>query len=144
MSAPRIRDMTAADAPRVAALLGQLGYPSPAASVPERLARMMAERTSLVVVAELDGAITGVAAGHVTQAITSDEPLAFLMALVVDEGSRGSRVGRALVAHVEAWAKQEGAHKLQVLTATYREAAHRFYEHLGYQKNGYRYIRTLE
>ena len=144
MSTVHIRGMQAADAPTVANLLGQLGYPSEAASVPARLARMAGERLTLALVAERDGGIAGLAAGQVVHAITNDEPLAFLMALVVEEGARGSGVGRALVAHVEDWARRAGARKLQVLTATYRDGAHRFYEHLGYAKNGYRYVRTLE
>ena len=100
MSAPRIRDMTAADAPRVAALLGQLGYPSAADGVPARLKRMAGERRTIAIVAEDGDAIAGLAAGQIFHAIHADEPVAYLMALVVDESARGSGVGRALVCEI--------------------------------------------
>jgi GNAT superfamily N-acetyltransferase len=144
MPGPHIRTMTAADAPRVAALLGQLGYPSEEGSVPARLVRMAGERRAIAIVAERGEEIAGLAAGQIFHAIHADEPVAFLMALVVDETARGGGVGRALVAHVEAWARAQGALRVSLPTALYREAAHRFYEHLGYVKTGYRYTRSLE
>ncbi|MFI5206950.1 MAG: GNAT family N-acetyltransferase [Gemmatimonadales bacterium] len=144
MPGHRIRDMTPADAPRVAALLGQLGYPSAAEGVPARLKRMAGERRTIAIVAEAGDSIAGLAAGQIFHAIHADEPVAYLMALVVDETVRGGGVGRALVAHVEAWARAQGAHRVSLPTATHREAAHRFYEHLGYAKTGYRYTRSLE
>jgi GNAT superfamily N-acetyltransferase len=144
MPALRIRAMAPADAPRVAALLGQLGYPSEAKSVPARLLRMAGERLTVAVVAESGGQVTGLAAGQISWAIHADEAQAWLMALVVDEQARDSGIGRALVAHVEAWTKAQGAHKISLPTATRREAAHQFYEHLGYVKTGYRYTRNLE
>jgi GNAT superfamily N-acetyltransferase len=144
MPAVHIRDIRAADAPGVAPLLGQLGYPSQAGSLPDRMARMALERQAIVVVAELDGRIAGLAAAQIHYAIQADEPQAWLMVLVVDETARGAGVGKALVAHVEAWARREGAHKISLPTHTRRESAHRFYEHLGYVKTGYRYTRSLE
>jgi len=141
---PTIRPLAPTDAPRAAELLGQLGYPSSAESIPRRLARMAGERETAVVVAEMRGALTGLAAAQIVHAITSEEPIGILMALVIDEKSRGTGVGKALVAHVEAWVRGKGLAKLIVLTATYREDAHRFYEHLGYTKNGFRYIKSLD
>ena len=140
---PHIRPLTPADAPRAAELLGQLGYPSSAESIPRRLQWMAGERDTTVVVAETRGAVVGLAAGQIVHAITADEPIGILMALVIDEQSRGTGVGKALVAHIEQWVRGKGLTKLIVLTATYREDAHRFYEHLGFTKNGFRYIKAL-
>ena len=140
----RIRDIAPADAPRVAALLGQLGYPSAAENVPGRIGRMAKERSALAVVAEVEGQIRGLAAAQVIQAIHADEPYAWLMALVVDEAARGSGVGRALVAHVEVWARAHGARRVSLPTALHREAAHQFYEHLGYTRTGWRFSRSLD
>ncbi len=139
----RVRRAEPRDAARIADLLDQLGYPSEAASIPGRLERMAKERLTIAVVAELGGDVAGLAAGQVFDAIHADGPAAWLMALVVDERARGSGVGRALVDHVADWARRHGAAKLSVPTHTRREAAHRFYEHLGFERNGYRYTRSL-
>lgn len=136
--------MTSADAASVAELLGQLGYPSEAGSVSGRLARLATERHAGALVAEAGGRIVGFAAGQVVHAMHADEPLGLLLALVVDQSARGTGVGKALVKAVEGWARARGAVRIAVLTATYREAAHRFYEHLGYERTGYRYVRKLE
>lgn len=139
-----VRDATPADAGRLAELLGQLGYPSDPASIPERLRRMGEERQTLVVVAVLEGRIVGLAAGQVYHAIHADQPVAYLMALVVDENVRGAGAGRALVAHMEDWGRRNGSPKLSLPTGTWREAAHRFYEHLGFSKTGFRYSKSLD
>jgi GNAT superfamily N-acetyltransferase len=140
--APTIRDAAAADAAAMAALLTQLGYPSDPDAVEGRLERLRVVGDR-VVVAELDGAVVGLAHLQVTPAIERDRPAARLGALVVDEQQRGRGVGRALVEAVEAEARLRGCEVLYPTTAERRDDAHGFYERLGLEHTGRRYGRTL-
>ena len=139
---PTIRDAGVADAAAIARLLTQLGYPSDAAAVEERLDRLriVGDR---VVVAELEGAVVGLAHLQVTPAIEHDLPVGKLGALVVDESHRGHGVGRALVEAVEREARLRGCGLLFLTTSERRDDAHAFYERIGLEHTGRRYGRTL-
>src|SRR5512133_2383981 len=104
---PTIRDARPADADAIARLLTQLGYPSEAEAVASRLDRLQIVGDR-VVVAELDGAVVGLAHLQVTPAIERDRPAAKVGALVVDEAHRGHGLGRALVAAMEDEARRRG------------------------------------
>jgi GNAT superfamily N-acetyltransferase len=139
---PTVRDARRADAAAIAALLTQLGYPSDAATVQERLDRLQIVGDR-VVVAELDGEVVGLAHLQVTPAIERDRPAGKLGALVVDEAHRGGGVGRALVEAAEAEARLRGCELLYLTTSEGRDDAHAFYERVGLEHTGRRYSRTL-
>ena len=63
--------------------------------------------------------------------------------MVVDERERGSGVGALLLEEVEAWAASRGATDILVNSHLRRERAHRFYERLGYDRTGYRFLKVL-
>src|SRR5262252_5138644 len=97
---PTIRDARDADAQAIAALLTQLGYPSDADAVEERLDRVWVVGDR-VIVAEVEGDVVGVVHLQVTPALERERPAGKIGALVVDEGHRGQGIGRALFAAVE-------------------------------------------
>ena len=139
---PTIRDAHAADAAAIAELLAQLGYPADADAVERRLERL-AVVGDRVVVAEVDGSPAGLAHLQVTPAIEHERPVAKLGALVVDERRRGTGVGRALVQAVEQEARLRGCGVLYLTTSERRDDAHAFYESVGFERTGRRYVRTL-
>jgi GNAT superfamily N-acetyltransferase len=139
---PTIRDARPADADAIARLLTQLGYPTEAEAVASRLDRLLIVGDR-VVVAEVDGAVVGLAHLQVTPAIERDRPAAKLGALVVDEAQRGHGIGRALVEAMEAEARRRGCELLYLTTAERRDDAHAFYERVGLEHTGRRYGRTL-
>ena len=98
-----IRHATAADAEAVAALLGELGYPSTAGDVVARLARLQDFPAATVCVAEIDGVIAGVVTGHVFPAIHVSPIVAWLTSLVVGSSYQQRGVGRYLTAAIESW-----------------------------------------
>jgi GNAT superfamily N-acetyltransferase len=137
-----IRDAQAPDAPAIAVLLGQLGYPSAPSAVERRLERLriVGDR---ILVAEVDGQAVGLAHLQVTPALELDGPAAKIGALVVDGAHRGRGVGRALVEAMEAEARARGCELLFLTTAERRDEAHAFYERVGLEHTGRRYARTL-
>ena len=137
-----IRDARLEDSAAIAALLDQLGYPADAAAVARRLERLQIVGDR-VVVADVDGAVAGLAHLQVTPAIEYDRPAAKLAALVVDEAARGRGVGRALIDEVEREARARGCVLLYLTTSERRAAAHAFYEDVGLEHTGRRYTRTF-
>jgi len=139
---PTIRDANAADAEGIAELLTQLGYPTDADALEGRLERL-AVVGDRVLVADVDGRPAGLAHLQVTPAIEHERPVAKLGALVVDEGRRGTGVGRALVRAAEEEARLRGCGVLYLTTSERRDDAHAFYESAGFEQTGRRYARTL-
>ncbi|MEE6257044.1 GNAT family N-acetyltransferase [Plantactinospora sonchi] len=137
----RIRTVERRDAARVAELLGQLGYPTAAIEAGERLDYWLTDPASLLVGADEDGLLVGVAALHVIPVLEITGRFGRLVALVVDERRRGAGVGRLLVEEVERRARQAGCLFMEVTSSRHRDAAHRFYQGLGYEETSARKAR---
>ena len=138
-----IRPAEHADAPELAALLAHLGYPADAADLPDRLLRLRSDGDDAFV-AVLDGVTVGLATVHSRAVLHVARPVAQLTALVVPPAMRGRGVGRALVVAAEQWARAQDADRLVVTTALHRAEAPLFYERLGFEHTGRRYVRKLE
>ena len=139
MSDVSIRDADERDAPAIASLCGQLGYPTPAEAVVPRMDRLREHGQGRVIVAVFDSSPVGLATIHIRNMINHEAPIGQLTLLVVDERARGQGVGRVLVAESEAWARARGCKRFVVTTALRRTDAHAFYEKLGYTHTGRRY-----
>jgi GNAT superfamily N-acetyltransferase len=142
-----IRSATRADAPALAPLLDELGYPVEVAMLEGRMARMLARDDEIILIAERheSGSPTalGLLALHVFPVLAYSEDLALIMALVVSERARGLGVGRRLVSSAESLARERGASRLMVTTHVRRADAHAFYERLGFDFTGRRYVKSL-
>ena len=141
--AVELRRATAEDAPALAALLADLGYPANAAELPGRLERLRASGDDAFV-ALAGGSVTGLATVHSRAVLHTACPVAQLTALVVSPSVRGRGVGRALVQWAEQWALERGAERLVVTTALHRAEAPPFYERLGFVHTGRRYVKQLD
>jgi GNAT superfamily N-acetyltransferase len=140
----RIRDVLGVDAPAVASLLAQLGYPTDEGAVLRRLERIRTSPFDRLFVAELDGEVVGLAGIHVSPSLEYDEDAAKVSAIVVDEAYRGRGVGRALLAAVEDEARTRHCGLLFLTTAERRREAHEFYRRLGWEETGRRFVKQLE
>ena len=124
--------MTPADAPLVADLATQLGYPSGPQETTERLATLQRQPDAhAAFVADEDGRAVGWVHVALSASLLSG-PKADIGGLVVDEGHRSGGVGAELLAAAEAWARERGARTMMVRSRVARERAHRFYERKGY------------
>jgi GNAT superfamily N-acetyltransferase len=134
-NAPRItiRVATLADAPLLARLSGQLGYPSSPEEVSARIRPILSDPEHVVLVAQQgSGEISGWADVFVMRTIGAD-PRAEVAGLVVDASCRSQGIGAMLMARTEEWAGQQGCAAVTLRSNVIRERAHRFYERLGYQ-----------
>jgi GNAT superfamily N-acetyltransferase len=121
------------DAPALAALAGQLGYPSHAQDVRERLPEVTANSDATVLVAGDGPGETVQGWIHVELKRSLLAPLAAqVMGLVVDEGRRSEGIGATLLEAAEGWARERGCHHMLVATRVTRERAHGFYRRSGY------------
>jgi GNAT superfamily N-acetyltransferase len=135
--------MTAADGERVAALCGQLGYPSTPAEVAARFEALAARPANAVFVAEDDESRASSGAGTLPailgwvyvheELMLECGPFADLGGLVVHDAARGRGVGRVLVEAAERWAVAHGYAEMRVRSNVVRKGAHAFYRHLGYE-----------
>lgn len=144
---PTIRPAGAGDVARIAVLLEQLGYPADEARVRARLDEWLTDPRSVLVVAETDGLVSGVAAFHAMPLLEHDGRRGRLVALVVDDSCRGRGLGRALVTEVEREAHRLGCRELEVTSNRAREAAHGFYRGLGYDDvctSSARFLKSLD
>jgi GNAT superfamily N-acetyltransferase len=129
-----IRAARTYDAPAIADLCGELGYPATRQQIVRRLAAIEALPASGVLVAEDD---EGRVAGWlqvVLGAQLCDDACAEITGLVVRATARGRRIGSELVRAAEDWACARGARRLRVRSRIERERAHRFYERAGYAR----------
>jgi GNAT superfamily N-acetyltransferase len=129
----RIRAPHIEDAPTLAQLSTQLGYPATPEQVVPRLQGILRDPNAALFVAEREsGGVAGFI--HVMhQHLIEYDPRAEIAALVVDEECRGSGVGRALMARAEEWALERGCRFVHLRSKISRAAAHAFYESLGYE-----------
>jgi GNAT superfamily N-acetyltransferase len=139
----KLREARPEDAPAVAALLAELGYPSSTDQAFERIARIGRDPSTLILVAELDDEVAGLAALHVQNLVERDDVGCTVAALVVGERFRRRGVGARLNEALEAEARARGCEALALHTAHRREDAHAFYEALGYEHSGRRYRKQL-
>ena len=140
-----IRPPCDADAPSLADLSGQLGYPVAAEEMRERMATVATNDHAVVLVAT-DAADRPIGWVHVELKRTLVAPLtAQVMGLVVDEAVRSAGIGKELLAAAEAWALARGRHRMVVGTRITRERAHRFYQREGYamQKTSYYFEKAI-
>lgn len=128
-----IRKACAADAERIAVLSGQLGYPATAGEVRARLQRIEGngEHAALVGV-EPGGEVVAWLHIHLVHLLELDTQ-AEVSGLVVDDAWRGHGIGALLMRHAEQWAREKGCAAIRLRSRITREAAHRFYETLGYE-----------
>lgn len=145
MNACSIRPLRAEDVPLLVDLCGQLGFPASRAELEERFAHLSEyPGQGLFVAVKDDGALIGWL--HVQERPALHTPRsAEVTTLVVDAAHRGAGCGRALMARAEEWARAQHCTLLVIRSRVDREAAHRFYASLGFQRasSSYKFTRPL-
>ena len=129
----KIRPARLEDAPAIAALGTQLGYPMSPEQAETRLRDLSGREGHTVLVAEEEGKVIGWAHVAAMYQVVND-PFAELLALVVDQSHRSQGTGAFLVEAVSDWAARNGFGTLRVRCNVVRERTHRFYDRLGFER----------
>jgi N-acetylglutamate synthase-like GNAT family acetyltransferase len=144
---PTIRQAEPGDAPHLAALLTQLGYPVTAEEVSYRLSYWLCDSMSCVLVAERQGQVVGCLSLHAIPYLERTGRWARIESLVVDKSDRGGGTGRSLVAAAEGVARDWSCLAVEVTSSRTRTDAHAFYRRMGYtdicDQTG-RFFKTLD
>ena len=90
--------------------------------------RALRGASSTVLLAEVDGRPVG------TVMVGDDGHRGWIYYLAVDPGQQGTGVGRRLMAAAEAWLREQGCPKLQLMVRGSNEGAVAFYEGIGYDR----------
>jgi GNAT superfamily N-acetyltransferase len=126
-----IRRATVDDAPAVAALATELGYPCDAETMRARLAAVPHDAQRTVLVIERDGEVLGMIDLATVEAIESGA-WTEIRGLVVASAARSHGLGAQLLEAAEAWARERGHTRVRLRTNVTRERAHQFYLRHGY------------
>jgi len=129
----KIRRAKPADAARIAALSGQLGYPTSTKQMATRLKRALRAKDGACFVAEAKqhGVI-----GWVHVSVTSPlelERQVEINGLVVEEKLRSRGAGARLLEAAENWARKMRCAGMSVRSNVIRDRAHAFYLRHGYE-----------
>jgi GNAT superfamily N-acetyltransferase len=127
-----VRRARTSDAPQLAELSGQLGYPTTSAEIIKRMRRLKpASQNALFVADSPSAGVVGwahVSITHLVEVGTRAE----LNGLIVSESQRSLGAGARLLEAVEVWARKRGCPSMSVRSNVIRERAHKFYEREGY------------
>ena len=126
-----IRQARLADAPALASLATQLGYPSSTLQVEKRMSVALPDPKHRILVACSGSGVVGWAHAYLCCLLESDLYVE-LGGMVVDASHQGCGVGTRLLGQVEEWAVQMGASAVSVRSNIIRREAHKFYCTRGY------------
>jgi GNAT superfamily N-acetyltransferase len=139
-----IRFAEKSDAAALAQLMSELGYPTRASEMEMRLDPILRNPQYRTFVAVRRGKVCGMIGTCCLYSHEHNNVGARIIALVVSEQMRGQGVGRELIRVAENDFIARNIRRVAVNTRFEREDAHRFYESLGYTKNGFRFVKELE
>jgi len=142
MTTAAIREATAADLPAILDLYAQPGMDDGAKlPLPEAealLARMATYPFYKLYVVEQGGRTVATYALLVMENIAHlGKPSAIVEQVMVAPESHGLGLGKLMMAHALEVARSRGCYKLALSSNVKREAAHAFYDNLGFERHGY-------
>jgi GNAT superfamily N-acetyltransferase len=129
----KVRRARPHDAPKLAELSGQLGYPASAAQMKKRLKSLKPadQHAAFVAHSPEEGVIGWI---HVSvEPLLEADLRAEINGLVVADGQRSAGAGWMLLEAAERWAKKHHCKAMSVRSNVIRVRAHGFYERHGYE-----------
>jgi ribosomal protein S18 acetylase RimI-like enzyme len=139
----KIRDATSADAPAVAALLSELGYPSDGGQVSSRLERLIESDHAGVFVVEDGEEVVALLAFHLIELLERAQQTCRITALITIDAYRRRGAATALLNALRDRAQERGCERLEVTTKPEREEALAFYRDHGFEERPRRLVSYL-
>ena len=131
------------DAAVLAQLMCELGYETTKLEMQTRMKRIAADERYRTFVAVHDGKVCGMVGTLTCPSYEHNDPGGRILALAILSRMRRRGIGRALIAAAEEDFAQRGIKRVALNTRLAREDAHKFYESLGYERNGWRFVKQL-
>ena len=131
------------DAAALAQLMCELGYKTAKPEMQMRLERIATDERYRTFVAMHDGKVCGMIGTLTCRSYEHNDPGGRILALAVLSTMRRRGIGRALIATAEKDFAQRGIRRVALNTWLAREDAHKFYESVGYHRNGWRFVKQL-
>ena len=139
-----IREAELGDASEMAALMCELGYETTPAEMETRLVSIRSLPAYQTLVAVIDGRVCGMIGTAAQPSYEHNDLTGRILALVIARATRRHGIGRALIAAAEENFARRGVKRIALDTRLTREDAHKFYEALGYERNGYRFVKVMK
>jgi ribosomal protein S18 acetylase RimI-like enzyme len=139
----KIRDAKLSDSSALAKLMRELGYATTSPEMRERLRLVVSDARFRTFVGEIESDVCGMIGTFVRPSYEHNDLSGRIVALVTSSTVRRMGIGRALVAAAERDFAQRGIERVAVNTRLSRQDAHKFYEALGYERNGWRFVKQL-
>jgi ribosomal protein S18 acetylase RimI-like enzyme len=131
------------DAAALAQLMCELGYETMKSEMQIRLERIAADERYRTFVAVHDGKVCGMIGTLTFASYEHNDSGGRILALAISSTMRRRGIGRALIATAERDFAQRGIRRVALNTRLAREDAQKFYESLGYERNGWRFVKQL-
>ena len=138
-----IRAVEMNDAAAIAQLMCELGYETTTSEMQMRLQRIANDERLRTFVAVCDGKVCGMIGALTYSSIEHNDFSGRIVALVIKSTMRRRGIGRALITLAEKDFAQRGIRRVALNTQLARKDAHKFYESLGYERNGWRFVKQL-
>jgi ribosomal protein S18 acetylase RimI-like enzyme len=131
------------DAAALAQLMCELGYETTKSEMQIRMERITTDERCRTFVAVRDGKVCGMIGTVTYPSYEHNDPSGRIRALAILSTMRRRGIGRALIAIAEKDFAHRGIRRVALNTRLAREDAHKFYESLGYERNGSRFTKDL-
>ena len=131
------------DAAALAHLMCELGYETTTSEMQMRLERIATDERYRTFVAVRDDKVCGMIGTLTLLSYEHNDLGGRILALVTLRTMRRHGIGRALIATAEEDFAQRGIRRIALNTRLTRDDAHNFYESLGYERNGWRFVKQL-
>jgi ribosomal protein S18 acetylase RimI-like enzyme len=131
------------DAAALAQLMCGLGYETTKSEMQMRMESIAGDERYRTFVAVLDGKVCGMIGTLTCPSYEHNDPGGRILALATLGTMRRRGIGRALIATAEKDFAQRGISRVALNTRLIRDDAHKFYESLGYERNGWRFVKQL-
>jgi ribosomal protein S18 acetylase RimI-like enzyme len=131
------------DAAALAQLMCELGYETTKSEMQMRVQRIATDERCRTFVAVHNGEVCGMIGTVTYPSYEHNDPSGRILALAILSTMRRYGIGRTLIATAERDFAQRGIRRIALNTRLAREDAHKFYESLGYERNGWRFVKQL-
>ena len=131
------------DAAALAQLMCELGYETTKSEMQMRMEWITTDERCRTFVAVCDGKVCGMIGTLTYPSYEHNDPSGRILDLVIVRTIPRHGICRALISTAEKDFAQRGIRRIALNTRLAREDTHKFYESLGYERNGWRFVKQL-